>query len=611
MLKKFIYSNRSIKDKKNILKNRLINKIYKKTSKIRKYNVDKKLYVLSDMISFNEIYSKEIKKERSQSIISVADKLADNIYISIDGSYISINEELNWNYDYINNYSWEIKHYSSYSLKNKNNSTDIKNVWEFSRFYHLVILAQAYRITKEEKYLKKFKKDIKNWVQQNPFNYSVNWTVAMEVSIRVVNLIEAILILKNQKVFNEKEIEQLNNIIYQHYVFIKNNLEKGLNSNNHYLSNLVGLIWVTLFFIKNPQRSKYQKKTSEKDLQFALFQLEEELKYQVYSDGFSYEDSTSYHCLNLEMLLSTLVLLRENKVKYSSFIEEKVRDMFLALNGIMLNHDIPIIGDMDNGRLMIIDIDSFREKNNFLYLINLGKFHFKTEELKKNKSPILFNDIGIYRVYNQLFDAILRCGKIGVNGIGGHSHNDQLSFVLTVCKETIFIDPGTGSYSGDYKLRKYLRSTSSHNTLSIEGYEQNNINVDLFKMKELTNSKLNNISSTCFEGEHKGFYNSLGIIYKRKLELKDNSLEITDEISTETSAPVFINFILDQDVTVKKKENNVVLIKNGVKLDFEASDGDIIITNQKFSKSYGKVSNTKKVTINMKSNKNITRISLS
>lgn len=593
-------SKKSIIEKIRMIFYRLKKYIYIFLSKMDIHNPRNNLRFINKYKSFitNETISK-YPSEYKEEIIKESDFIVDNIYESISGEKINIIEEIDWNYDYIFNHSWEIKHYSLYTLKNKDVLTDIKHVWEFSRFYHLVILAQAYVITDNEKYVKKIIEDIISWDLQNKFNYSVNWTVSMEVSIRVVNLIQCIDLIRNSDLMSERIINKVNNMIYNHATYIWNNLEKGLNTNNHYLSNLIGLIWSGVYFKQS--NDKKLRRNSRRYINFGLKQLDHELGYQIYDDGFSYEDSTSYHCLNLEMLLLTIDVLNKNQIKYSNNLYNTTKKMVIALHKILINNNIPVIGDIDNGRLIKIDIFANKDKTNFGYLISIAKDIFGEEVLWNRDSPVKLSEVGIYRIFNNIFDAIIRCGPIGVNGIGGHSHNDQLSFVLVINQQLFIVDPGTGYYSGDYELRNELRSTKSHNTLYIEDYEQNDISIDLFKMVEKTNTENIMIDKNLFVGKHYGYMESLGILYERRIELLDDKIEIIDTLNKLPKENCYLNYILDESVKVAKQGDDIILEKNKVKVVFRVNGGEISMdSKQPLSKSYGNSTKTTKIKVLLK-----------
>ena len=63
----------------------------------------------------------------------------------------------------------------------------------------------------------------------------------------------------------------------------------------------------------------------------------------------------------------------------------------------------------------------------------------------------------------------------GVHGQGGHRHNDLLSFELAVDGVPVVVDPGTYCYLGDSAVRAFFRGTAAHNTLAVDGEEQNDV----------------------------------------------------------------------------------------------------------------------------------------
>lgn len=80
---------------------------------------------------------------------------------------------------------------------------------------------------------------------------------------------------------------------------------------------------------------------------------------------------------------------------------------------------------------------------------------------------------GIWCIKQERYTAIMRAGSTGQKGKGGHAHNDQLSFVLSVQGEEFLGDPGTFWYTASPLMRNIGRSVTMHSTLIIPGKEQN------------------------------------------------------------------------------------------------------------------------------------------
>lgn len=109
-----------------------------------------------------------------------------------------------------------------------------------------------------------------------------------------------------------------------------------------------------------------------------------------------------------------------------------------------------MIGDVDNGRLIIFSNYSSWEVNDVRELLSLGGEYFNSfllkssgaikkedklwifnslgdEEEKYYKESVKFDDGGYYILRNNDIYCFIRCGELSCRGQGGHSHNDQLS----------------------------------------------------------------------------------------------------------------------------------------------------------------------------------------
>ena len=53
--------------------------------------------------------------------------------------------------------------------------------------------------------------------------------------------------------------------------------------------------------------------------------------------------------------------------------------------------------------------------------------------------------------------------------MGGHSHNDKLSFELHLGGRPVIVDPGMGTYTREPALRNAMRATAAHNTPQLDG----------------------------------------------------------------------------------------------------------------------------------------------
>ena len=318
----------------------------------------------------------------------------------------------------------------------------------------------------------------------------IYWNSPMDVAIRNINLIFHLFALEGSletsKILgNNKEL--LSSYISEHYEFIISNLEnKGNVVGNHYLIELTSILLTIASF--NFEHDK-------KEFLYYENELNSELNKQFYEDGTSFEGSTHYAAFVTEALIICKLAIEEidSQSKVLPKIDEIITTNKIFLKKLMINGELSQVGDNDSGRLFYFDFDE-EAPLQMNWLINLidklyPKYDWMNIEQKfnfeiKSKTPSLeqmskvshkkikiftkdyesycFNDFGLYvwRNNNEFFS--LRCGTIGQNGIGGHSHYDQLSIESYSNSRWITRDPGTGTYTDDINIRNKFRSLEYH-----------------------------------------------------------------------------------------------------------------------------------------------------
>lgn len=560
-----------------------------------------------DWINIDELY-KEQKECREKSISDANCILTGKLNLIYEKNDKIIKE---WNVDYDSGHVYPNKYYGLIEYIVKDEKTDVKNVWELSRLQHLVVVSKAYLITLDEKYLNYVKDSIISWVENNKYANSVNWTCNMEVAIRVTNLIVCYEMLKH-KISEDNDFDvTFKTSIYYHNKYIVENLENYSDlRNNHYLANLMGLL-ISSKFLENKDPVKYKKYS-----RFSINEIQSEIDKQIYNDGVSYEISTSYQKLVFEILLISLLLGQSKGNQFKRKYVEKIHDMYVFLKSIQYAHgSIPLIGDNDSGNVLIFNNYYDKNRSNLLSLMNLSEFFFYKKSEIKDESTLFFNyhsyyqhaeeknkqkyvDSGYYILKKRNISMIVICGPLSLKGQGGHSHNDQLSFVLSVAGRQVFIDPGTITYTGNDDLRNYSRSTSLHNTVQINDEEQNVIGSDLFSLKERTFSKCISYSDDAFEGIHKGYIERFNCLHKRNISLAGDQIIINDKLLTDSvvnNIAAKMNLVLSREVEVNEINGFIFLIFGEFQLTTNLKTEFCTIVDILVSERYGSYHKSKKI----------------
>jgi hypothetical protein len=495
----------------------------------------------------------------------------------------------------------------------------------------------------------------------------------MDVAIRVSNWLVAYDLFRTCGVTFDEPFENIFfRSVYQHGRHIINNLEWDERlRGNHYLSNIVGLLFV----------ASYLPCTAETDawLAFAIQELVNEVGYQFNDDGSNFEASSSYHRLTAEMVVYatalTIALPCEKRMaleKYdhhllksgpklrpgpltlyplpeggqftpfpSWYIEKLEKMAEFTMHLTKPNGRIPQIGDNDNGRFLKLqplfhctkvdeagDViinpnrsttlsdtgchwdEEHLDHRHLVAAMNglfgredlaefLGSGWIETEIVNRLAKGLLFSsykdkdvpfatqheylhekqdwahmaqesgsqltakerlgkddDLGVNELYaypdfgmfilkSKNIYLGIRCGSIGQNG--GHAHNDNLSFELNVRGRDFIIDGGSYLYTPFPKIRNTFRSTRAHNTLLLNGLEQNDWMgglAGLFFMRDRARARILKLGTQYLVGEHYGF----GAVHRREFKLEGSSLVVEDFLDINRASEIVLNLAPEVEI---------------------------------------------------------------
>lgn len=508
------------------------NRIVKGFDEIRKADLQRKLIVLLGDLS-KELF---VNEEENRVILNSAEKALCHEFDILGSGPIHL-EPLQWNKDLKTGFEWKNGIYATRQCRQVGNKgSDVKQPWELSRCHHLLWLGEAYLITRKEEYAQAVVADIENWIEQNPFFYSINWTCSMEVAIRAVNWMYAVLMVAGSDKVTDAFVAKFYKSLYQHGFFIYTHLEKSFPySNNHYASNIVGLLYLGLLFKEETKREWYD---------FALLEFCIETRNQILPSGVHFEKSVSYHRLMTELLGFSYYLLKRNNEIIPEDIAYRIKTMFVYVdNYSKSNGKSPLLEDNDNGRFLPFVERDFREHSYLcmdsieLRIIANGlPLLYKVRE----RETRLYEDAGIAIIQTpELYLAVTCSGRdkysehIKRKKVGCHMHNDLLSFEFAVDRNDVFIDPGSYIYTADLEKRNEFRSTRKHNTVVIDGEEQNILMLDdAFEVERNSRVVSFDLNDSVDEPICKGSYKLIqsGVLHGRAFRIKDNHLQIEDTL---------------------------------------------------------------------------------
>lgn len=496
-------------------------------------------------ISQNSLYT--------ERIIRQADLVLGNsfyiLYKQIDNMYDSTRECYKWDVDYVTGYKYNQVHYTIVRQKNASIGTDIKRVWEIARMQYLFAPALAYRITKDEKYALKVKDVISDFIRNNLMDEGINWNLSMETGIRLANILLAFELILPSSCVDGKFIEEIIASAIEHRDHILRN-EENINgkTSNHYLGGLLGLAACSVFFKDYPGNRKI--------FEYVSYSINKEINKQILDDGGDYEGSTSYQRLVGELIGFTVLLCEKSGAKIQLSSYERLRKMFRFTVDITApDETVPQIGDNDCGRVFQLLPEKNTDHSFYVNLISwitnrqivypnikngiecfIGKYDETAVPAIQYPEFIVKDNfkIAVLR-YNSVY-LLISANESQNYGMGGHTHNDMLSFVLYIGTHPVILDPGSGTYTSDPVLRNILRNTGSHSTVKIHGEEQRISNkAELFGWRSKCSSDIRfteNDAKLIIECFHDGYVLRTGCHHKRIFEISKTSdlIKITDSI---------------------------------------------------------------------------------
>jgi Heparinase II/III-like protein/Heparinase II/III N-terminus len=429
-------------------------------------------------------------------LLERADRVLAHRFDLLGSGPTALGPAIDWQRDFKSGRRWPDAHISQVPTV-LGGGSDIKVPWELARGQHLPLLSAAHRLSDESRYLDELGAQLSSFIASNPVELGVAWSCTMDVAIRAANWLAA-LCMAMPAAARAPWLEPALASLLLHCRFIRAHLEWGEVRGNHYLSDVVGLLLACAPFSASTEGRAWAR--------WATAELEREMRHQVRGDGCDHEASIPYHRLVAELFVcgtqaadalcpgSLSDGYRERLGLMLDFVSDYTRPDGLA----------PQIGDADDGRFLPLgDYGADPRDHRHLYK-QAGR------RWREGAGHVAYPQGGWYVMRHGGMWAIVRCGDVGLGGIGAHAHNDQLSFELAMDAQPLIVDPGSYLYTADPRARNEFRSTLAHSTLCIGGSEQNRLRSDyLFTLPEQAHARCTRFEidgpRALFEGEHTGF----------------------------------------------------------------------------------------------------------
>jgi hypothetical protein len=355
---------------------------------------------------------------------------------------------------------------------------DIKLIWELSRWSQLVRLAMAAYVLGDGRAGGKCLDWLEDWVKHNPPYRGWNWTSALEAGMRLVQFTWIDALLSGAPKFDaalEERLAQLRSaILPAHVWYCWRHRSFGSSANNHLIGELTGLI---LAVVRWPELARLA--TSLEELQH---RWQREVLAQFGEDGGNREQALNYHLFSWEFCWQALAALEAADRAVSPLVEQRVMLALDFLAEAASPRDPWPFGDSDGAFVTPFFIDersAAEEWRAWLacrparaavrYWVGLPPACLPVPGMG---SPLEARVLGDWSVFKESGLAFCRLGlwslrwdvsPLGYPRPAAHGHLDALHLSIWRGGVAMVIDPGTGAYFAEPRLREWLASRAAHN----------------------------------------------------------------------------------------------------------------------------------------------------
>ena len=394
------------------------------------------------------------------------------------------------------------------------------------------------------------------------------------VSMRIVNLIKWFSV--NHKKLKVNEQNRILSLIKRNNLFLRNNIEYQIGG-NHLLENYISLLISSIFF------------NSSNKIKNAFINLNHEIENQFLEDSFHFERSIMYHNILVEKLLDIISISRQ--VIFTKAIKNQLNILRCSISKMLVVTKNFVFPEFILPSFNDVITNNYKNSEKILnYAKNLGFSNTKKYD------SINFKESGYLKYNFKTLIFIYDYGEIGPKHISGHGHCDCFSFELSHNNIPLLVNTGTSTY--DYGDRRFVeRSTSSHNTLSVEDVDQSEIwsrfrvarqhKIIYFKLREFKQDKLS------LKGRLTNYDKSYEHV--RSVNIDGDNIEILDELSTsKKEIKAKINLHFHPNVIIKKKSKDTFLLNDKFILKL-GNFNEIILKNYQYAENYGKLILSQKI----------------
>jgi hypothetical protein len=441
-----------------------------------------------DVPSRLQLLRKHLPGEVEQ-ILQRGDQICDHRFSLLGYQPLFYGRNIDWHLDAVHGKQAPLSAWYQVPFLDFSQVGDHKVIWELNRHQHLVVLAKAWLLSRDSKYLAELLAQWEDWQRANPYPMGINWASSLEVAFRSVSWLWVWQLLHGSAEMPKSWADDLARGLRLHGLHIEHYLSTYFSPNTHLLGEGFALFLLGTLYRMLPEAKRWQARGWKILLDGA--------ERQVRPDGVYFEQALYYHVYALDFFLHARRLAEKNGMPVPYEFDAVVRRMLELVRCLSQAGPPQSFGDDDGGRAF----DPARNRREHMAdplalgaVVFGGEFRAAPAELteesvwlygeravtclavSREEIPIhstAFEAGGIYVLADPDTSAqmVLDAGPQGT-GRCGHGHADALSLQFSQAGRSVLVDPGTYVYVDGEGARSRFRGTSAHNTLWVDRLDQ-------------------------------------------------------------------------------------------------------------------------------------------
>lgn len=465
-----------------------------------------------------------------------------------------------------------------WSRVNEFGDSDIKLVWETSRFGFVYTLVRAYWRTGDERYVEWFWQLVTDWMAHNLPNRGVNWKCGQEISLRVMACCFGLYGFLGSEATCADRVWALVQLLAASGQRIEANLPYALSQrNNHGISEGMGLWTLGTLFPELEAADRWEARGRD-----VLESLAQRL---IYEDGSFSQHSVNYHRLMLHDYLWCVRLAEIQGRPFSAQLKQRIALAGNWLCQLQVGNDgqVPMYGQVDGALILPLnncDFQDFRPVIQTAFVLTTGErffdrgpwdedllWLFGPEALVTVLNPSEQQDLsakegGYYTIRTEDSVVFTRCGALKDRP----AQADMLHVDLWYRGYPVAIDAGTYSYHASPPWNNSLAETQYHNCVTVDGLAQMK-RASRFLWLPWVGGKVKAWEKSAdgawvyWQGSHNGYVRSPSPVrYRRGIaRLGASSWLVVDDLQSHGPHEYRLHWLLADWPFIQEKEDHLVL----------------------------------------------------